>query len=151
AGGGKRVLVVSTDPAHSLGDVLGRRLGATPRSVRARVDAVELDAPRALERWLRPRRAALEEILSRGLYLGDADLRRRLRHTFPGIDELVALLELSRLARGGEWDEVVVDTAPIGHTRRLLEMPATLLGVGAVLERMQAKHHEIVAALSRRS
>ena len=52
---GHRVVVVSTDPAHSLGDVLGRRLGAAPRALRTRtgsLHAVELDADRALARWL---------------------------------------------------------------------------------------------------
>jgi arsenite/tail-anchored protein-transporting ATPase len=52
----RRTLVVSTDPAHSLGDALGRRLGARVTRVMANgaaLDALELDADRALTRWLR--------------------------------------------------------------------------------------------------
>src|SRR5207244_12813944 len=76
---GHRVAVISTDPAHSLGDALGRRLGAAPRRVptrAGRLDAVELDADRALARWLGHRRPTLRTIAERGTSLADEDLGR---------------------------------------------------------------------------
>ena len=138
---GHRVAVISTDPAHSLGDALGRRLGPAPRRVptrAGRLDAVELDADRALARWLGVRRPTLRTIAERGTYLDDEDLERLLRLSFPGVDELMALVELARLATHGAWDLVVVDTAPTGHTLRLLAMPETLQRIAGALADLRA-------------
>ena len=76
AASGERVLVVSTDPAHSLGDVLEARLTGEPRRLKAKdaLWAAELDAKRALQRWLAERRGVLAEITERGTYLERADL-----------------------------------------------------------------------------
>jgi arsenite-transporting ATPase len=152
---GRRVLLVSTDPAHSLGDALATRLGPDARRIgaaasgagRGAVDAVELDADRALTRWLRSRRLTLGTIAERGTYLDDEDVGRFLGLSLPGVDELIGLLELERLARVKPYDEVIVDTAPTGHTLRLLEMPETLRRIAAVLDDMQAKHRFLAASL----
>ena len=143
AEGGRRVAVISTDPAHSLGDAVGQRLGAAPRRVSTRggtLEAVELDADRALARWLARRRSMLRTIAERGTYLDDEDLERLLRLSFPGVDELMALVELARLADRGRWELVVVDTAPTGHALRMLDMPRTLQRIASVLDAMYAKH-----------
>jgi len=83
---GRRVLVVSTDPAHSLGDALRAALGPRPSRVpvpaaqrRGRLDAVQLDADRALARWIDARRRALFTIAERGTYLDAEDIERFLR------------------------------------------------------------------------
>ena len=149
---GRRVAVVSTDPAHSLGDALGRRLGAAARPVptrAGRLEALELDADRALARWLMRRRPTLRTIAERGTYLDDEDLERLLRLSFPGVDELMALVELARLADRGLYDEIVVDTAPTGHTLRLLDMPQTLRRIAAVLNDLNAKHRFLTDSLGR--
>jgi arsenite/tail-anchored protein-transporting ATPase len=149
---GARVALASTDPAHSLADALARRVGAAPRRVptrRGRLDAVELDADRALARWLGRRRSTLRTIAERGTYLDDEDLERLLRLSFPGVDELMALVELARLAGRGAYDEVVVDTAPTGHTLRLLDMPETLQRIAAVLNDLHAKHRFLADSLGR--
>ncbi len=153
AGARQRTLVVSTDPAHSLGDALGHRLGARVTRVPAggtTLDAVELDADRALARWLRGRRGPLRLIAERGTYLDDADLDRFLGLSFPGVDELGGLLELTRVAEAGRYDTVVVDTAPTGHTLRLLAVPEVLRRIAAVLGEMLAKHHFLLTRLSGR-
>jgi len=149
---GHRVLVVSTDPAHSLSDVFARRLGGTPRRLPARrgsLRALELDADRALVRWLTRRRSTLRTIAERGTYLDDEDLGRLLRLSFPGVDELMGLVELARVARQGGYERVVVDTAPTGHALRLLAMPQTLRRVAAVLNDMYAKHRFLAESLGR--
>ena len=144
---GAHVLVVSTDPAHSLGDALGRKLSGTPATVRRGLAAVELAADRALERWIRERRDVLVEIGDRGTWLDRDDVERLLSLSFPGVDELVALLEITRLGESGRWDEVVVDTAPTGHALRMLDMPATLERIAGVLDDMDAKHRVIAESL----
>ena len=139
---GHRVLVVSTDPAHSLGDAFQVRLGRAARRIplRGELYAAELDADRALVRWLAGRRPTLRLIAGRGTYLDDEDIDRFLGLAVPGVDELIGLLELTRLADARAYDEIVVDTAPTGHTLRLLDMPETLRRIAAVLDDMQAKH-----------
>jgi arsenite-transporting ATPase len=149
---GRRVALVSTDPAHSLGDAVGRPLGAVPRRLPVRagvLEAVELDADRALARWLSRRRRTLTTIAERGTYLDDDDLRRLLRLSFPGVDELMALVELARLAARGRYELVVVDTAPTGHALRLLAMPRSLQRIAAVLNDMYAKHRFLAESLGR--
>jgi arsenite-transporting ATPase len=145
AAAGVRTLVVSVDPAHSLGDALAVRLSGSPWQVRGRLFAAELDADRALSRWLEARERAFRAIAARGTYLDDEDIDAVLRLALPGVDELVGLIELRRLARG--FDEVVVDTAPTGHALRLLQMPETLARLADVLDDLQAKHRAMAEAL----
>jgi arsenite/tail-anchored protein-transporting ATPase len=150
---GQRVLVVSTDPAHSLGDALGIQLGAEPRRVRrarGELYAAELDADKALGRWLRQRREAIQVIADRGTYLDEEDIDRLLSLSFPGVDELVGLVELVRLAHVMPFDVVVVDTAPTGHTLRLLAMPDTLARLAQVLDDMHAKHRFLASSIGGR-
>ena len=148
---GRRVLLVSTDPAHSLGDALDRRLSARPARIASRrgaLAAVELDADRALERWLAARRSPLRTIAARGTYLDEDDVDRLLALSLPGVDELIGLVELHRLATSAPRDLVVVDTAPTGHTLRLLAMPETLARIAGVLADMLAKHQFLAESLA---
>ena len=149
AAAGRRTLVISTDPAPSLADALGQRLTSTPRRVagRARLDALEIDSHRALDRWLSRRRGTLEEIALRGTWLDRADVRSLLDLALPGIDEIAALIELLSFTRTGVYDEVIVDTAPTGHTLRMLALPQTLAQVATAFDHMQDKHRVMVEAL----
>ncbi len=115
---------------------------------RGSLAAVELDADAALRRWLEERRERLATIALRGTYLDREDVDRFLSLSLPGTDELIGLLELARLARARPYDEVVVDTAPTGHTLRLLQMPETLRQIASVLDDMQAKHRFLSRSLA---
>jgi arsenite/tail-anchored protein-transporting ATPase len=136
---GVRVLLVSTDPAHSLADALALgSLSATPRPVplprggspgRGRLVAAEIAAAPGLRRWLRRWRPALAAIAEHGTVLTGADFAPLFALEPPGIDELGGLLELARLAAASGCAEVVVDTAPTAHTLRLLAVPELLAGV----------------------
>ena len=146
---GDRTLLISTDPAPSAGDALGQRLTATPAPVKGvkGLHAAEVDAKKGLERWLRPRREVLETIVQRGTWLDRDDVARLLRLSLPGIDEIAALLEIGRLGRARPYTLVVVDTAPTGHTLRMLAMPGLLESLATVFDRMQSKHRAVVEAL----
>ncbi|MEO8260562.1 MAG: ArsA family ATPase [Acidobacteriota bacterium] len=149
---GRRVLAISVDPAHSLGDAIGVRLSARPSVVRVgrrTLTAVELDGARVFRRWLRDHRQALGEVLDHGTWLDREDIDALLALSVPGIDELVALLEIVRLAQAGDYHLVVVDTAPTGHTLRLLAAPGAVAAVAAVLDGLQREHRLIRAQLAR--
>jgi arsenite-transporting ATPase len=146
----RRVLVVSTDPAHSLGDALGVKLAATPRAIRRGLSASELDAPRAFARWIREHGAALGEALEHGTWLDRADVDALLDLPLPGIDELAGILEIARLGEHkghkghkGHYDVIVVDTAPTGHTLRLLSSPQTVAAIADILDALQSEHRMI--------
>jgi arsenite-transporting ATPase len=149
AAAGRRVLLVSTDPAHSLGDALAVPLSHTPKAIRRGLDAVELDAPRAFARWLAEHRRPLGEILEHGTWLDAEDVDALLNLSIPGVDELIGLLEVSRLAGRGAYDLVVVDTAPTGHTLRLLAAPEAVAAVAEILDLLQEEHRVIRAQLAR--
>ena len=150
ADAGRQVLIISTDPAHSLGDALAMRLSSKSTPVptsHGSLHAIELNADQALDRWLRKRKASLEALAEHGTYLDHDDIEQLLRLSMPGVDEIVGLVELRRLARSGNYDEVIVDTAPTGHTLRLLAMPATLRQIASVFDDMQAKHRFLSESL----
>jgi arsenite/tail-anchored protein-transporting ATPase len=146
-----RVLVVSTDPAHSLGDALGVRLTARPRRIAgaSRLDGVELDAAHAFRRWLDRHRGALGDILEHGTWLDRDDVDALLDLSVPGVDELIALIEIDRLAEERDYDLVIVDTAPTGHTLRLLSAPDLVAAAAAVLDALHEEHRIIRTQLAR--
>lgn len=146
-------LLVTTDPASSLSDVLNASVAAEPSAVPGarQLYAANVDARRAFDRWLARRRGLLAAIAVRGTYLDDEDVSRLLKLSLPGIDEVIGLMEVVRLAgaeeHGGAFDTVVVDTAPTGHTLRLLAAPALLGRVAILLDSLQAHHRAVVSAL----
>jgi arsenite-transporting ATPase len=149
---GRRLLAISTDPAHSLGDILRRKLTARPSKVpvrRGHLDACELDADRTLQRWLAARRPALAAIFQRGTILDRDDVESFLNMSLPGVDEVFGLLEIERLAARDAYDCVVIDTAPTGHTLRLLATPDLFRTFARVLDLMQEKHRVLAAAFGR--
>ncbi len=108
---------------------------------------MELDADGAFRRWMGPRRQALRTIVARGTYLDDDDIDRFLALSLPGVNELIGLVELERLVARAPWNDVVVDTAPTGHTLRLLAMPQILGRIAGVLDGMLAKHRFLAETL----
>ncbi len=150
---GERVLAVSTDPAHSLGDALGVRLTSRASAVRLSrgqaVHAVEFDGRLAFARWLRQHGRALGDILEHGSWLDREDVDDLMRLAIPGVDELMGLLEIARLASISRPDVLVVDTAPTGHTLRLLTSPETVRSVVTVLDALQHEHRIIREQIAR--
>jgi arsenite/tail-anchored protein-transporting ATPase len=120
AAAGLRTLVVSTDPAHSLADVLGAPAGAEPVAVGERLWAQQITAQVELEaNWAAVQDWAGELMVERGVDRITADELT----VPPGADELFALLAIKRHHTSGAFDVVVVDCAPTGETLRLLSFP----------------------------
>jgi arsenite-transporting ATPase len=138
----RRILLLSTDPAHSLGDVLAARVGDDERRVPAGPPGLavrEIDANRVFAVRRDGYRAAVDELFdairgdSRFDVAFDRAVVRDLLDLAPGgLDELCALLTVTETlfppgATAPRYDLVVVDTAPTGHTLRLLALPALAL------------------------
>jgi arsenite-transporting ATPase len=140
---GRKTLVVSTDPAHSLGDALEADLGAAPVEVDgadglygAHVDAGRL----AQGAWVRLR----EHLGTLLAGAGVDDLVAEELTVLPGVEELLALGEVRRAAESGPWDVVVVDCGPTAETLRLLALPEA---VGSYLERLFPAHRRAARSL----
>jgi arsenite-transporting ATPase len=117
---GRRTLVASADAAHSLGDVLERRLSADPRELAPGLDAIEIDARVETQRhWGRVRDFLVELLAHQGL---DAVVAEELA-LLPGAEEVVTLLAVEELATSGRYDLIVVDCAPTDSTLRLVTLP----------------------------
>jgi len=148
------ILLFSTDPAHSLSDSLdvkiGNRLVEVKQSRGARLFAYEMDAGLALERFRTAHGKVLAEIAERGTLLDQDDISELLNLSLPGLDEVMSLFELSELDREGKYAHIVVDTAPSGHTSRLLRLPEVFDRMVKALDLMGDKHRYIVAHFARR-
>lgn len=123
AAAGRRVLVTSTDPAHSLADAFDVALGNQPVAVADRLDALQIDAQARLEVHWRDIRDYLVQLLAWG---GIGEVQAQELVLVPGFDELFALLDLQERAREGRYDLIVVDCAPTAETLRLLALPDAL-------------------------
>jgi len=123
ADSGRRTLVTSTDPAHSLSDALMVTLGSEPTDVVEGLQGQQIDTQRQLDRYWGSIRNQLIEVFDWG---GAAGIEAEEFLVFPGMDELFALLEVNRHARSGEYDVLVVDCAPTAETLRLLSLPEVL-------------------------
>ncbi|QCC58995.1 arsenical pump-driving ATPase GET3 [Natrinema thermotolerans] len=145
ADAGRDTLVVSTDPAHSLSDSLETDLGPEPRELEAEAGsdaasgslwAVEIDPDARKERYERLARALAADLRSAGIRLDDEEVGRLFAGGAPaGSDEIAALDLLVEYVDDGDWDVVVFDTAPTGHTLRLFDTPEVM---GLALETAQS-------------
>ncbi|AGB39565.1 ArsA family ATPase [Natronococcus occultus] len=145
ADAGRKTLVVSTDPAHSLSDSLETELGPKPRKLErgpeptletdskgapeledaADLWAAEINPETRQERYEALARALAADLRSAGIRLDDEEVERIFAAGTPaGGDEIAALDLLVEYVDSGEWDVVVFDTAPTGHTLRLFDTPA---------------------------
>ena len=120
---GRKTLVLSTDPAHSLADALGVPLGGAPTEVDTGLYGMQVDAQAAFERTWRDIQAYLVDVLARA---GVDALQAEELTVLPGAEEVLALLALRDQVASGLWDLVVVDCAPTGETLRLLALPDAL-------------------------
>lgn len=162
AGQGKRVLLVSTDPASNVGQVFGVSIGNRLTAISAvpGLSALEID-PQAAARQYRDRivgpvRGVLPEAVVKSI---EEQLSGACTTEIAAFDEFTALLTDGQLL--ADYDHIIFDTAPTGHTIRLLQLPgawdqflaegkgdASCLGPLAGLDKQRDRYHAAVAALA---
>lgn len=159
---GRRVLLVSTDPASNVGQVLGVDIGNHITAIAAvrNLSALEIDPQGAAQQYrdriVNPVRGVLPDDVVRGI---EESLSGACTTEIAAFDEFTSLLTDSSLT--SDFDHVIFDTAPTGHTIRLLQLPgawssfldagqgdASCLGPLAGLEKQRSQYREAVAALA---
>lgn len=124
ADSGRRTLLVSTDPAHSTADILEAPLGSEPTGVAPHLDALEIDPQKEADRYIAGVKARVREVTSPGM-LAEVEREIDVARAAPGAHEAALFdrfADLMALA-GESYDRVIFDTAPTGHTIRLLGLP----------------------------
>lgn len=120
---GRKVVIMSTDQAHSLGDSFERSLGPEPAEIFPGLDAMEIDpAEEARQAWGTLReylRQIIDEKANGGIEADEVLL-------FPGLEELCALIRILDIYEEKTYDVIVVDCAPTGETLALLRYPERL-------------------------
>ncbi|MCY7274018.1 MAG: ArsA family ATPase [Phormidesmis sp. CAN_BIN44] len=141
----EKILLLSTDPAHSLGDVLQIEVSNTPHSDQdlSNLSIRALDAEVLLQDFKALYGAVLELLVERGSFVQKGDLSPFWDLSWPGLDELMGILEIQRLLREKVVDRIVVDMAPSGHTLNLFGLMDFLDEFLAALELFQEKHQVI--------
>ncbi len=147
---GRKTLILSTDPAHSLSDSFGIHLGNKITPVKEKLYGLEIDPEELLKEFMKENEITITEIIGRGTYLETEDISEMLSLSLPGMDEYMAILKMRELMREKEYDLFISDTAPTGHTIRLLLTPGLMDEWVNFLERLGDKHRYITRTLSGR-
>lgn len=138
---GRKTLVLSTDPAHSLADALGCVLGPEPTEIDTGLCGMQVDAQLRFEQTWREVQSYLLAVLEKA---GVDALQAEELTVLPGAEEVLALLEVRNQVASGRWDVVVVDCAPTAETLRLLALPEAL---GWYVERVFPVERRVVRSL----
>ncbi len=117
---GSKALLMSTDPAHSLGDAFGIEIGPEPQEVATNLWAEQIDPQQRLEESWREIQQHLISVLQ---WAGIADIEAEELSVIPGLDELFSLADVKRHHDDDPYDALIVDCAPTGETLRLLSLP----------------------------
>jgi arsenite-transporting ATPase len=151
----KRVLVFSTDPAHSLSDSFDEQIGEQKTGVAgvANLDAMEIDPGTWFEELKQRYRSWTDELfasLSGGsrmeIKFDREAMRELVELTPPGIDEIAALGTISELLDQERYDTIVLDTAPTGHLIRFLELPEVALSWIRTFMKLLLKYKDVMRA-----
>ncbi len=117
---GRKVLVMSTDPAHSLSDVFDAEVGPDPKEMSSGVWAQEMEPTSMIEENWAEIQAYISTVFE---WQGANSLAAEELALLPGMDELFGLLMVRRHHREGDYDALLVDAAPTGETLKLLSLP----------------------------
>lgn len=118
---GRKTLIISTDPAHSLSDSFERNIGYNPTPIAENLEALEIDPDMAMQEYQTKMKE--QQSLNPGMDMGMMQDQMDMASMSPGIDEAAAFDKFLQYMTTDEYDIVIFDTAPTGHTLRLLSFP----------------------------
>jgi len=139
----KKVLLVSTDPAHSTSDLFNRPIGSTIVNLRSNLDALEIDPQKEADDYISSIKDHMSQIIS-PIILDELNKQLDAARVSPGshesalFDKMVDII----ISTSDNYDMIIFDTAPTGHTIRLLSLPEVL---GAWIESLLRKRRKSVA------
>ncbi|EOX96116.1 hypothetical protein QUC31_005394 [Theobroma cacao] len=131
------VLIISTDPAHNLSDAFQQRFTKTPTLVNGFSNLYAMEVDPTVEN---------EDV---GGPDGMDSLFSDLANAIPGIDEAMSFAEMLKLVQTMDYSCIVFDTAPTGHTLRLLQFPATLEKGLAKMMSLKSKFGGLLSQMTR--
>jgi arsenite/tail-anchored protein-transporting ATPase len=120
AAAGQRTLVMSTDPAHSLGDSFELEIGSDPTQISELLWAQQIDAQERLEDNWREIQDYMIQLMN---WAGTETIQAEELTVLPGLDEIFALIDVKTHVESGKYDVLIVDCAPTAETLRLLSLP----------------------------
>jgi arsenite-transporting ATPase len=141
-----KVLLVSTDPAHSLSDSLGQKIGDEVTEVKSvkNLSALEVSAEKAFSKFKIEHEGEIKKILDTSTYLDQEDIDSIFTLPIPGLAEVMGFKKIVDLICEAEFDKYIVDTAPSGHALRLLALPELLDDWIKALAKMRWKYRYVV-------
>lgn len=147
---GCNTLIVSTDPAHSLSDSIGQKIGDEIKKIEGikNLSAFEISARKALSQFKVKYEGRIKKVLTTSTYLDEEDIDSVFALPIPGIDEVMGFKEVVDLIKDADFDKYIVDTAPTGHALRLLALPGLLDDWIKVMAKMRWKYRYIVETFS---
>ena len=122
---GKKVLVMSTDQAHSLGDSFDRKVGREPVEITKNLYAVEIDTVYESEKSWGNLKDYIKQLLTAR---GGGGIEAEELLVFPGLEELFSMFKILEVYESGVYDTIIVDCAPTGETLSLLKYPERFSG-----------------------
>lgn len=142
AAAGRSVLLVSTDPAHNLGHLWDRRIGDRVTTVRENLDVLELDPAETTRAHLKAVGHTMRRMMPEHLH-GEVTRHLELSAQSPGTHEAAVLERIAEIVEGsGDYDHVIFDTAPSGHTSRLMALPELMAAwTDGLLDRRDKSEH----------
>lgn len=135
---GFKTLLVSSDPAHSTQDVLGVDVGFEPTPIKENLWAKNLNTQTQAKQFFDQLQEAMSKSFSKAVPFFDSEIFGDWAN-FPGMDEVFALEEIQSLTQGIDYDIIVFDTAPTGHTLKALTTPDAMNTFLLRILRMKAK------------
>jgi len=147
-----KTLIFSTDPAHSLADSLGQKLGDQPKEIKGvqNLSALEVNAENALSKFKTEHQDEIRKIVETGTNLDTEDIDSVFALPIPGMDEIMGFKAIIDLIDEAKFDKYIVDTAPTGHTLRLLTSPRLLDDWVKVMAKMRWKYRYMVETFAGR-
>lgn len=147
----RKVLIFTTDPAPSLADSFGQAIGNEPTAVAGvpNLFAMEIDAKKVLKEFKEEYGSEILEILQQGTYLADEETEELFQLDIPGLDEVMSFKKIIDFMESSDYQIYLVDTAPTGHTLRLLMLPELLDNWIKFLATLRWKYHVMVQRFAR--